>query len=900
MIRSCPRICVLAASLLVLGLAAGCPGDDPDAEWTPTDPQTADPDEVTGGCEAVEFESLEVSAFEQVPFEVDGVFADDVAARVYRPDSDYWVPAPVWQILDDEGDIEALEVSVPPHPAGLSGGPLRVQMYGDDFVCPTVELQVAPLDEAPGEADRVVAAMQSYIDANAARNGVTRAELVEAMDVDAQELGGTLPATLMPLAMAQYGLDHPDNPNALANLLDAEGPLADAAGDAESSLAFIEAVFAERGLAGEIEVAAAAIDTDAPAPEWVADEPTYMPNALVEDTFKVRIDTAAQLSEYMTDAWVACGVSSGWYADLVTAAGLSSAGKNPYWKAGTASFALTGTVLVEIDNAKCKMYPTRLLDLQVAPGGFEILEDEPVDSLELDSATVSALSETWNPARAAAAIGLQAAGSKGAIDDAAKTVAGGSKASKLAPKSSDALDELDNKLVDDLGANLRDWKIGEFAKALDKASELGDLGPFYWRDIDINDGQWLEMFFVTGVFREGECSGVFCAEPYRTGIDELTYTPDYTVFPSENEHPSVSFPAEVTPIEIEVNPRRKVVVPGETITLQMRVKNAYDPTVTWTNSAGVDGPYDVTDRDDTTELVSGNLEFQTPSDPDAYPVIITGTSQSQSGLLNPANGRVLQRPTGIGALTLEPDVQISPPGGCAEPGQTIQFEALYDEAGLPTAELSWEASGGEISDDGLWTAPNRRQVYEVEVTLDIGPNNPAVSDSTQVIVGECNCWYSAEIVGPDGQRSEAQEFGIRSIDSADLPSADGVSFFGFGFQVGTSLATTPFYQWAVPREAVEAGRVTGTWSGSEFIHFEYLEGLGNSWFGDNDASFVHFETPQPLGTGLQVEGYGLSLHPYQDGNQTRYFTVSFSFGVVLDTSACQSETVFDGWRIQNQ
>lgn len=81
-----------------------------------------------------------------------------------------------------------------------------------------------------------------------------------------------------------------------------------------------------------------------------------------------------------------------------------------------------------------------------------------------------------------------------------------------------------------------------------------------------------------------------------------------------------------------------------------------------------------------------------------------------------------QIPTGL-------SVAIAPSSVVLQPGQTQQFAAVV--SGAIDQGVSWEASGGAISDTGLYTAPDRPGVYEVTAT---SRENPRASGSAKVTV----------------------------------------------------------------------------------------------------------------------------------------------------------------------
>jgi len=91
----------------------------------------------------------------------------------------------------------------------LDGGPATIQIVNNGEICKEFEFTIAPISPVEGEAQRYAEAIQNHINVT-----------LDFFDVPSEILyEQEIPEFLIPLATAQYWVDHPDNPESLVNIL---------------------------------------------------------------------------------------------------------------------------------------------------------------------------------------------------------------------------------------------------------------------------------------------------------------------------------------------------------------------------------------------------------------------------------------------------------------------------------------------------------------------------------------------------------------------------------------------------------------------------------------------------------------------------------------------------------
>lgn len=157
----------------------------------------------------------------------------------------------------------------------------------------------------------------------------------------------------------------------------------------------------------------------------------------------------------------------------------------------------------------------------------------------------------------------------------------------------------------------------------------------------------------------------------------------------------------VSPVSIEVKPAIATLNPGEKLRFAALVTGTANTVVTWTATGG-------------TVDSAGN--FTAGSVPGDYQVTATTSTTPQKA----ASAAVTVRDVAV---------SVSPKSVTLQVGTTKQF--LVTVTGTPNQAVSWSATGGTVSANGLYTAPSTAGVYTVTAT---SVANMAKSDSATVAV----------------------------------------------------------------------------------------------------------------------------------------------------------------------
>lgn len=855
-----------------------------------------DPDASGKGCVGATLDVTSALPLDEVLFELDGSLEQDLAVSFFWDDSRRSFPGLVLLPSQNGEDAEErLSFKVPPHPDGIEGGSLRVQFSGDDgLICPAAALEVLPIEAAPGARARFIGAAQRLLDADAALMGLTRAELVEAHRIeDLNEFRSQIPAPAAPLVVAQYALDHPDNPASLSAILDAEDA------SIQESLKTFDALLEHSGIIAQFERQADTIERLSPV-RYVANNPGTSAASLGEESFKVGVADPEELSQYMNLSIDSCGATKSFFSDSVTYASLASIDVNPVWKGFTASYALTGTVALEFQKMMCQLFPGKLENFLLEEPNVDMLEDANEFDFErrLAVASVDASSRgAWNPALSAFLMALQAKGSLGAIKGASDTQKFYAAVNQSASVSSwYKVQKAVVQSVDDAIANGVDYGKGKGAEALDKYTEMGDVGPYQWKNIDIRDNRYIMLLSETGIFREFICGAQrFCFVPVRTGEEQLGFMPDIQKFPTE-DLPRVNGVGLVRPVTIKLDPEiRHSVKLGEELVITYEVE-ADDLTVEWENTSSFEDPRDAITNSSITDAEKGQMVFRAPTDPDEFPVVIRATSLSTTGLLdNP----YVPTPMSFLVLELDDEFRVEQDEDCVAPGQSVQLTPIYNEEAHPRARIVWETTGGEVDGDSVWVAPSRRQVHTIKATL-IAEDGIELEDEVQIIVGECECWYSVSVAGPDIGLDHAQEFGTMiARDRGD--ALDPLPGYGLYFHMGTSLTAPGIFSIFLDDAFVEhAPAKTLASELSLPPSYLYSPGTTEQWVADGEKSWLELSSSEPYGDTKYVQGEGFSVHPYKDGQgRVKNFVVRFRFKTILEHPACMNKASHDGWKAIN-
>ncbi|HQZ33395.1 MAG TPA: Ig-like domain-containing protein [Ilumatobacteraceae bacterium] len=286
----------------------------------------------------------------------------------------------------------------------------------------------------------------------------------------------------------------------------------------------------------------------------------------------------------------------------------------------------------------------------------------------------------------------------------------------------------------------------------DRAQENGTLVfcPQQW-EVDVTGEPWSTGTAVLERFSVDPLIQVY--GPIETGLnlpvdDTLRVQVDSGRFAGEEVHQDHKI--SVKPILLDAPAFVEVARPGDEFDLAVSITNATDPGLRW--DAGSGGW-----RGDARLTAAGGIindpatwerTHVTPSSKSQFPYLIVVEPTTNTGLRAddlPPRRKVVE--VRLAKLIVRPD-----PGRVVK-GGSLQFTAT-DADGQP-ADVSWSATGGQISAAGVYTAGDRPGVYMVTVVSKL---DPTVTATATIEIVEADC-----VVGQ--WRLRTQEF-LTQIDQA--------------------------------------------------------------------------------------------------------------------------------------
>lgn len=238
--------------------------------------------------------------------------------------------------------------------------------------------------------------------------------------------------------------------------------------------------------------------------------------------------------------------------------------------------------------------------------------------------------------------------------------------------------------------------------------------------------------------------GVLEVSPRGDRFGRRTLNADGTFFSSDTFIEAKQIVVDVTPSELSV-------MTGTSTLFRATVHHANDKDVIWEVSPA--DPHRITIR--TEPDGRSTLMIDTSYDEEDFPIIITAISTSSTGLR--ALPHAPRREGHAFIRSTEQSVEIIPRECCVALGEQQTFQAIVHN--LHDRRVTWEASAGTISKDGVFTAPEEAALVTVTAT---SVAEPHLQDSAIVIVGDCDCWAGWEI----GAFNEKQTANTSRIERA--------------------------------------------------------------------------------------------------------------------------------------
>jgi hypothetical protein len=597
--------------------------------------------------------------------------------------------------------LEAGEATLvaPIHPSGSpDGGQATVWITDGTLSCEPFDFAVEALTPAPGLLADIAGHMQAIVDAQAAALDATRADLIDT-PLDEQ------PAPLLPIAVLQAFLDHPDNDNSLVALANGTAPIAsDARLDLLEPLlaltglepALAEVALPGAGAAGAPGVAAStaaattAIGAAFCEPETIGDDAGLL-DACMDAAREAQFELGGASGQVLQDM-----------AEFFTYAGMVPA------LDAAASIAGFITWLALNDKLRtAALLPSTLTSMTMEVGPVEFLEDEAATG-SWSNARVTATNIGWDFGKEFLEGLIAAAGAAGVFD----------KAQITAPVNGTLLAIATGPGVAQL--------IG------DGTLESFQIPPETFGPVDVSSEDWSIARIATGDAVALTSHTQY--EPRNAGTATLSVRTRDGEFGGQQE----SFEETITvgTIQVTISPDDVTLGPGLSQLFTVTVVNSADPEmVEIDDPSGLQGSADIEYEGAGTHTVFYTAP-QTP-DPNGSVDLLTVRHTAETG----ARGFSPDERLDIATIRFLTGLRITTPATCLEPGgDPLQIEVEVD--GDPG--LTWTASAGTISNTGLFTPPSQAQLVTITVAL---ADHPEIEDSIQLQVGGCTCSATLNVGG---------------------------------------------------------------------------------------------------------------------------------------------------------
>jgi hypothetical protein len=601
----------------------------------------------------------------------------------------------------------------PFHPTNWrEGGNVKVVVFKEDtsLTCPALDLEVGPLEPAPGTRKEMVDELENNVRLTAENLGYDPDVLLEA---NIKELD--------PLIMGTAGLlqiiDGPNNPNNLRNLLSGEAPIYDGQTINEETEEIYDAIYAKIGfddfvknISSDFKELTTQFNGESPFGETVSKQSNVRQD--IEIGVQPKNVTPGELDLLMSTQSVYESLNTGFTGEAHEFAGILAGttsltvGLVPGAQVLAAQIGAAGNILTYQGIALSlgqNILPSQLQDIEITLSHEVYNEDQgEVGEWEAD---LAAHTEDWTLEWDQALGGLPFLGS------ALKVI------SRISTNQMRNLVlELSSGIFEEL------WKVDT------------DSGPVTIEEFVVNveggidpNRQNEESYFSWKLETEqsetGEDPIILLSdestyEPQAVGVSNLRVRTEPGVFDGQFRE-SIE-PIEVLPIEIEIigpdgGSSPFSVDPGEEIGLFAEVENANDPSVEWSTSEGFFS--EITGEHDQEAL------YAAPDAKGSYTV--TATSVAETG------ARADGDPERSGsAKVVVGEFNVTPDRACVQLDENVEFTALIGDEEIPFSEVNVSMSGpGSIGSDGVFVP-----VEEGEVTIEFRYETSEVTEPQTVVV----------------------------------------------------------------------------------------------------------------------------------------------------------------------
>lgn len=288
---------------------------------------------------------------------------------------------------------------------------------------------------------------------------------------------------------------------------------------------------------------------------------------------------------------------------------------------------------------------------------------------------------------------------------------------------------------------LQEFNVNSYTGTVIKESttnnKMVEIPPCDFGPTDITDEEWSKGEFIDAANASVVMTGHGKYEVVATGIAYFLVEPIQEKFGGKTIIKKSGI--NVAPIQVTIAPTSWRGDPGEVAVFTATVEDALNKDVKWTISPQGGHQFTVTDEGNGVSTIT----IQTSKNPDDFPATVRVESTSKTGLrgLQDAPPRFAEALLGGTHV----NVEITPEYSCVQPNEMQSFGST--SYGTDNDTITWSSSGGSISQDGVFTAPNEVGIYTVTATSGIDPLSSATAEVT---VGTCACWNELMIKDAGG------------------------------------------------------------------------------------------------------------------------------------------------------
>lgn len=609
------------------------------------------------------------------------------------------VEMPALVLAQDDGSAVLV---APAHPSGrLEGGAVTV-VVGE---CAPMAFEVEPLTPAPGEVQRLAAAVHADMERTLRQFSTTTAQLTAA------PVAGQHPL------MVVVG--------ALAGLSDSLARAARPAADDDVGGRLLEAMLSQHGVVTGFRAAATgpvakgegglftlAAIRQGTLPTFTECARPYTANPPAEDV-------ACWMNAAIRYGLASTGLPKEYLEDAGTMLSLGASIPHPVTSPLFVGAGLAVTLRLAMDDALATLLPKRFdrLNFRLDPGN----QDEDANqSVVWNDAEAWASSDTWDPMPHVMALAAS-------LLTRQNKVVGANPAGAKENTTAEVIEQAAEHLIDNLLVNFN-TSLGGQATA-GAAAGLAAIGPLRYGPIDVTDSRWTNA----RVHGEAlELLGRMRLRPRQAGNARVELSIKAEAFAGQTFSAEES--ASVDPIQVQLQPGSVTLKPNESTVITATVDHAQDTKLAWTIEPT--GGFRI-------EVLGDGMSVRVtaPPQPNVRPATITARSLADRSFLDfvpDREGRARVRGVGL-ALT--------PQHACLLPGEALQFTVEADEQ----QAWNWSTTAGAISRTGVFTAP-RSGSGRATVTVS-DPEDPEIKAEARVAFGrQCSCFGRVDL-GPPVNRS---------------------------------------------------------------------------------------------------------------------------------------------------